>query len=63
MKSLNVPIAVAVGGILVISALYITNELRTARVENTGINMITTAAVDRAGATITETKQPSSTRR
>ena len=59
MTKQNVTMVAAIGGILVISAFYFTNELRTARAENTGINMITAAAVDRAGATITETEQPS----
>ena len=59
MKKQNVPIVAAIGGILAHSAVYVTNELRSARVENTGINMITAAAVDRAGATIIETNRPS----
>jgi hypothetical protein len=59
MTRQNVTMVAAIGGILVISAVYVTNELRTARAENTGINMITAAAVDRAGATITETTRPS----
>jgi hypothetical protein len=59
MNKQNVPIAAAIVGILVTSAVYVTSELRTSRVEYTGVNMITTAVVDRAGATITETKRPS----
>lgn len=59
MKKQNLPIAVAICGIFAISAAYFANEIRNAHVENTGINMITAAAVDRAGATIIETKQPS----
>jgi hypothetical protein len=55
MTKQNVTLAAVIGGILVISAVYVTDELRTARAEDTGINMITAAAVDRAGATITET--------
>lgn len=59
MKKQNLAIVAAIGGVIAISAAYFANDLRSARVENAGINMITAAAVDRAGATITETKQAS----
>lgn len=59
MRKKNLLIVAVIGGVIVISAAYIANDLRGAHVESAGINMITAAAVDRAGATITETKQAS----
>lgn len=59
MKKEHLPIAAAIAGILVTFAVYAVDELTSLSAESTGINMITAAAVDRAGATIVETKRPS----
>ena len=62
MKKEHLPIAAAMAGILVAFAVFAANELTSLPAEPAGINMITAAAVDRAGATIVETKRPSQPR-
>lgn len=58
MKQKYVLIASAVG-VLIFAVAYAATQLSNAGIKNSGINMITTAVVERAGATIVETDQPS----